>query len=197
MASPSLSTQLREGTRDAHVATEAAFALESRLSGRGAYGGLLADLRGFYGPIEAALTSVRGWAQLTPPLDVPSRCRSALLDEDLRGLGIAAPLDRVAAPLPALPSLAHGLGCLYVIEGSALGGRIVARRARAALGSALPVAFFSSAGRDEVGADWGALQAALDAFGAGNGAARGAALRAARATFAAMGAHLRGAPVPA
>lgn len=195
---PTLSLHLSESTREEHVAVEAAFALDTRLAGRDAYAGLLAGLRGFYAPVEAALAAVAGWSSLTPPIDVGSRRRLALLDADSKRLGIGVPRDGAVAAPPALKSLAHGLGCLYVVEGSALGGRIVARRARATLGDDLPVAFFSSAGRDDLMADWRRLQAALDAFGAGHPAAAGfCAVTAARATFNALREWLeRAVPLP-
>ena len=192
---PSTSTLLRAGTREAHAAGEAAFALSSRLTSRAAYAELLLNLEGFYGPLEAALAAVPGWYQLTPALDVRARGRAALLGDDLRHLGIVAG-ERPVAPTPALPSLAHGLGCLYVLEGSALGGRIVARRARHILGDNLPVAFFSSEGRDDLGADWRALQASLDAFGAGRPVEQQAAVTCARATFTALSAWLESSTVP-
>ena len=187
---PSLSARLRDATREEHVAAETAFALDVRLAGREAYAGMLTDLRGFYVPAEAAVAAVAGWSRLTPSIEIRSRSRAALLDRDLKDLGIAVPCDGAQALPPALPSLAHGLGSLYVLEGSALGGRVVARRARAAMGDDLPVAFFSSAGRHDLGADWRALTAALDAFGVGRVAARRAVVDAASATFTALTAWL-------
>lgn len=78
-----------------------------------------------------------------------------------------------------------------MLDGSALGGRIVARRARQALGEDVPVAFLASAGRVDLGADWRALQAALDAFGANDAPARHAAVAAARDAFDTLGAWLK------
>lgn len=187
-----LCAELRTGTRREHLAVEAAFALEARLSDRSSYSELLRALRGFYGPVEAALAGVAGWGRLSPPLEVASRGRAGLIDRDLAALGADGPASRGgSSPGPVLASLADGLGCLYVLEGSALGGRLIAREARRALGEDLPLAFFSSAGRHDLGADWRALQAALDGFGAGHGrAARRAVLESARATFAALEAWL-------
>lgn len=181
-----LSAHLRTATRAAHVAVEAAFALDARLSTRDAYARLLSTLRGFYRPTEAALAALPCWADLTPSLDVASRCRAGLLDDDLARLGVDAAGAGNIRP-PRLSCLAHGLGCLYVLEGSALGGRIIARRAHTALGDDLPVVFFTSAGRRDLGADWRALQAALDAFGADADArTRQATVAAANATFAGL-----------
>jgi len=166
-----LSARLREATREAHLSAEAAFALNARLESSDAYVRLLAALRGFHRPVEAALAAVPGWSGLTPGLHISSRLRAGLLDEDLRQLGVPAPPGPARPGVVSLPTLAHGLGCLYVLEGSALGGRIIARRACAALGADLPVAFFSSAGRADPGAGWRAFQSSLDAYGTCHGLA--------------------------
>jgi heme oxygenase len=79
------------------------------------------------------------------------------------------------------------MGALYVLAGSALGGRVIARRARALLGPDLPVAFFDSAGRLDSQQHWRALQASLDAFGDTAGAtSREQSVAAARQTFRAL-----------
>lgn len=49
------------------------------------------------------------------------------------------------------------MGCLYVLEGSALGGRIVAGMVRAALGE-MPTSFLTGGGRRPL---WPAVRAAL------------------------------------
>jgi heme oxygenase len=190
-----LSAQLRDETRADHVAVEAAFALESRLGGHESYGALLLALRGFYRPVEAALGAVAGWGDLNPAVDIASRRRADLLDDDLNALRIKIPVGPVDPPAPdlVLDSVAQGLGCIYVLEGSALGGQIVARRARAALGERLPVAFFSSAGRESLHADWRLLQGALDGFWLSHGPGLSLEVVAsARQTFAALGSWLVG-----
>jgi heme oxygenase len=135
-----LAARLRSDTRHAHAAVEGALDLDLRLVDRNAYGHMLMALRGFYRPLEAALEALPGWDELAPPVDLPARRRAHLLDEDLGRLGLPATMldGAMTTPLPALESLARGLGCLYVLEGSALGGRIVARRACAALGARPP-----------------------------------------------------------
>jgi len=194
--SADLSAQLRTRTRRAHLAVEAAFALDARLTDPLAYGALLARLRGYFAKVEDALATVTGWDELLPPLDIGSRRRTPLLDADLRQLGIDVPRvpEQYGGPgiEPLAPdSLARGLGCLYVLEGSALGGRIVSRRAQAALGEQLPVAFFSSAGRGDLGGQWRELKAALNAFQAQHGSAAGQqVVAAAYATFASLTAWL-------
>ena len=161
-----VSVLLRTRTRAAHDATERAFDLQTHLAGRGAYRSLLLRLRGVHAPLEDALGAVPGWSAAFPTLDLGSRRRVPLLDDDLAGLGAdgtdAGP-GRLAAPVPELGSPAQALGCLYVLEGSALGGRLVARHARAALGADLPVAFFAGDGGRALGREWRDLQDALDA----------------------------------
>ena len=188
---------LRTRTAAAHEAAEVAFDLPARLASQAGYGELLVLLRVFYGPLEAALAALTGWDRLTPPVDLVARRRAALIDADLAALGIAVPAPDRTQPtttqpaLPVLRSLAQGLGCLYVLEGSALGGQIVARQARATLGQDLPVGFFANPAGPHLGAGWKALRAALVGYGLAAGQqACEAAVLAARQVFAALGDHL-------
>lgn len=197
-----LSVMLRDQTRAAHLTAESALDLDRWLVDRRSYGALLLALRSFYAPTEHALAALAGWDGLRPVIDIGSRRRVALLDDDLRRLGVTVPGGAVFSTEPrVLQGLSSGLGCLYVLEGSALGGRVIARRAQAALGAGLPVAFFSSVSRPDPGGDWRALQAALDAFSpvhpdAADGRTRDdEVIRAARRTFASFAAAMvRSAP---
>lgn len=200
-----LSAQLRAATRQEHADAESAFDLEARLRDLAAYRLLLETLQGFYLPVEAALARVRGGRRLPVPVDVAAHRQGDLLAQDLRRLAAAPhltpphltpphptpphPSRGPARPteLPVLGSPAPALGTLYVLAGSALGGQVIARRARASLGDGLPVAFFSSAGRPGPQHSWRALQAALDAFGTTAGAdERDETVKAARQTFQAL-----------
>jgi hypothetical protein len=69
---------------------------------------------------------------------------------------LAADLRALATALPApqslgfeLPTSGHGFGCLYVLEGSALGGQVVSKRVKEALGlgPATGGAYFHGLGR--------------------------------------------------
>lgn len=182
------SALLRVETRDEHMALEVAFGSDARLEDVATYGRLLTTLRGFYAPLEDALAGVEGWADLTPPIDVSARRRTALIDQDLAQLGLPVPLENASTDALVSGSLASGIGCLYVLEGTALGGQIIARRARAKLGNQLPVAFFSSAGRGDLRADWRGLQDALDAAAESWGTVGTLeTIVSARQTFTAMG----------
>ncbi|MEH3158709.1 MAG: biliverdin-producing heme oxygenase [Sphingomonas taxi] len=107
--------------------------------------------------------------------DLPAwRPRTAALAADLAALGKELP-----APLPfAVPGAAARWGALYVIEGSRLGGQLLAR----SVGEGLPVAYLSA--RHEAG-EWRELLARIETRAAASDTAwRGAAIAGARATFA-------------
>lgn len=59
--------------------------------------------------------------------------RAHLVDRDLAALGLA-PLPAHGAVLPAIAGRAQALGSLYVMEGSALGGQLIAANLRRRLG---------------------------------------------------------------
>ena len=91
------------------------------------YRDLLARLYGFHAAFDVAMTQAP--EALAQDMDLPSRARAGLLTQDLRGLGVASeavarlPLARLA---PLEGEGAH-LGALYVVEGSTLGGTLIAR----------------------------------------------------------------------
>lgn len=121
----SLRDRLRATTADSHAAldaTVAAFDIE-RTTG---YAAFLAASAAALAPLELGLE--RGGVEAWLP-DWPRRARREVLARDLAALGLATPLS----PRPVhVPSPAFGAGLLYVLEGSRLGARFLARRARAA-----------------------------------------------------------------
>jgi heme oxygenase len=88
----------------------------------------LEALYGLYASLEVTLA-----ARLEgrfPPLRLEERWKLPLLAEDLRALGheeaSLARLPRPSRP-PSLPDVPEALGCLYVLEGSTLGGQLILR----------------------------------------------------------------------
>jgi heme oxygenase len=71
-----------------------------------------------------------------------------------------------ASLLPDLPTFAHALGALYVLEGSALGGQVILRDIEARIGRQIAGAtqFFGGRGT-AVGPTWQTFKTALNAFG--------------------------------
>jgi heme oxygenase len=119
---------------------------------------------GFYRPIEARLFSIRGWDD--PELKLSTRFKIPLLVGDLASLSVD-PAEIASLPccdaLPRLETVPEALGCLYVLEGSTLGGRIIT----ALLKKVLPLdesrgcSFFNSYG-NEVGLMWSSFLAILE-----------------------------------
>ncbi len=166
---PTAHQLLRAATGIAHERLDARFGVFDLADTRD-YGRFLQAHAAALMPVEAALDTA-GMAALLD--DWPARRRAALIAADLAALGLAMP-----APVPVAPlaNMAAAWGAAYVVEGSRLGGAMLARRVaddapRAYLATPLP----KGAWRLFLGR----LDAALDAD-----AARATAIRGALATFA-------------
>lgn len=134
---PLLLSELRRCTRGHHAAIEALLALDDTPSLE-RYGAILCGFDAFLRPWEAAVRRALP-ARLQAWFDV--RRRAPLLADDLAHLGLQTPLPlarRGAQAVAALPlqGLAQALGSMYVIEGSALGGQVIAPRLARGLGLA-------------------------------------------------------------
>ncbi|MBK1657437.1 biliverdin-producing heme oxygenase [Paracraurococcus ruber] len=184
---------LRPGVRDAlRAATDPIHARLHRLPvlsalaegalDRAGYAALLRRLLGFHAAVEATLAagpSLRPWG-----IDLAARRRAPLIEADLATLGMpVGPVPLV--PLPVLDTAPRALGCLYVTEGSTLGGRQLAQ----ALDGLLPA---GEAGRRFLlghgtrhGVLWRECCAALEACGA-DPLRRAEMLAAAEASFLAF-----------
>ncbi|WP_431272010.1 biliverdin-producing heme oxygenase [Dankookia sp. P2] len=117
-------------------------------------------------------------------IDVAERRRAWMIEADLRALGAPAGPPALA-PLPPLGSAARALGCLYVTEGSTLGGRQLARALDGLLPPGPEGRRFLLGHAEAHAAMWRACCQALEACGA-DPARRAAMLAAATATFAAF-----------
>lgn len=179
--------RLRLATRDLHTRAEARIAAPGIAVDGASYARLLAALLPVYAGVEQRLSEFEEWTTLDPPLDLRRRRRAHLLVADLERLGVHAPgAGSSRRPPPRLERFAHAFGALYVVEGSRLGGRVLARRiARDAPGvDAGAYRFLASDGAD-VGALWRSLRAALaDYAGRGGALAEDALVAGASETFA-------------
>lgn len=159
-----LMERLRRETRARHEAVERSVDFASRLSSRDAYIELLRRMLGLHEPFEAALANL-DWRSIG--LDLGERRKSRFIVDDLRVLGLSG-RDIESVPrcdtLPAVTGLSRGVGCLYVIEGSTLGGAMIAKELSSRLGIAGPAAggaFYASYGRD-IGPMWRRFGAAAE-----------------------------------
>lgn len=125
---PAILLRLRSETRPYHDAVEQnpfnqALAAGTVTAADAAW--FLAKLYGFVQPLEAQLRAHA--AEFGPEWQLPERFRANLILQDLPRLGYAG-----TPPLcPALPALAGWpqlLGAMYVLEGSTLGGQVIARQ---------------------------------------------------------------------
>jgi len=151
--------RLRTETHPAHSRIEQAFDLDARTATVAAYVELVQRLYGFHAAWELEASGVlpAGWLE--------GRARTPLLVRDLLALGCTG--EAIAGlPLcgPILPraDFAEALGAMYVVEGSTLGGAVIARHVERRLGldRRNGCAFFASCGRS-IGAMWHAFRERL------------------------------------
>jgi heme oxygenase len=122
--------RLRRETHAQHEAVEAnrfnqALAASTVTAADAAW--FLSKLFGFVLPLEEGINQLA--PQLDPAWELHTRRRAYLIPFDLEAL-----LGRSALPLPLCPvrpplaTPAQALGALYVLEGSTLGGQVIARQ---------------------------------------------------------------------
>jgi heme oxygenase len=164
--------QLRDATTTIHQALHdhPGFVrlLDGRLS-REDYRTLLARLYGFHWPLEYGLRAAR--CELPGGFDVRERERCPAPRADLCVLGMTVP--QIDAPpycesIPPVRSSAEALGRLYVVEGAALGGRVLAAKLDSLLGGLgnMGRQFFSGRPAPDP-LPWPAFCGWLEALGAG------------------------------
>ena len=174
---------LRRATAERHRRVEAQVRLDADF-GVGHYRCVLQCFEAFLAPWEACIAAalplrLQHWFSV--------RQRLALLRLDLAALS-APPLDLPDKAFElALPSLAAAFGSLYVMEGSALGGQVIARQLarQHGIGAANGGAYFGGAG-DATAAKWREFRQLLDQEVGSGAASRAHACTAAVQTFDAL-----------
>ncbi|ODP38993.1 biliverdin-producing heme oxygenase [Sphingomonas turrisvirgatae] len=119
-AAPDARSALRAATTPDHERVDAAFGAFDLTTREGYAAFLLGQAHAFL-PIEAAIVAADP-RDLLP--DWPARRRGERLREDLSALGFPAPPTGDWAPFRHRADI---LGAIYVLEGSRLGGRMLAR----------------------------------------------------------------------
>lgn len=150
--------RIRHATADLHTRVER-LPLMARLLApdlsASEYRRVLERMWGFYAPLEARLVPPQAPGYAFQP-------RTPRLAADLRHLGAStAGLPRCTA-LPDLSGESRVWGCLYVLEGAALGGRVILTHLARSQGVSREkgAAFFG--GSPSTGADWKAFLAHLE-----------------------------------
>jgi heme oxygenase (biliverdin-IX-beta and delta-forming) len=183
----SLLERLKRETQTSHGEVERRVDVLSRVQTAQRYRMLLEQFYGVYCPLESEIAhSMLEIARWLP--DIQDRMRTTLLRLDLRSLGNLCPEGLPLAPIPPLDSLPQRFGCLYVLEGSTLGGQIIAREvsSRLPFTSENGCSFFASHGA-EIGAMWRSFCHALEAYAVANSESHDSIIQSAAATFGVFG----------
>lgn len=179
----SILQKLRRETRGLHEALESRIHIEEQLESPARYRRWLEVFWGLYGGFEAQIlsgaTELRMWL---PDLDV--RMRSQRLAEDLEVLGAPSVQVLPIADPPPLASVPEQFGCLYVLEGSTLGGRVLYHNIRDRLGysSEFGASFFNGHG-EQTGPMWKRFCDALEHYAHQHPAVQDRIVSAARLVF--------------
>jgi heme oxygenase len=158
--------RLRQETQVIHARVEARVALPDRVGSAAGYRALLEAFYGLYSPCESAVEAFA--PQLVPWLpDVLLRLRKSALERDLQVLGNISPQTLPLASVSPLQTVAQAFGCLYVLEGSTLGGQVISRHIGATLGFSPGngCSFFSGDGAD-TGRMWTLFRKAVEGYSA-------------------------------
>lgn len=139
--SSSILARLRLETRREHSAVERAVDLMGSTLTRAAYTQTLVQFYGFYAPLEAALQThcAQGDdcfpdASASPSMLFLRMNKTRLLWQDLCHLQTDTDNLPLCRDLPSVQSWDQALGCLYVLEGATLGGRLITQHIQATLG---------------------------------------------------------------
>jgi heme oxygenase len=126
------------------------------------YVAVLQHMHAFLGRFEPMIAAAMTGSPAAALLDGE---RPRALAEDLARLGAPLIDNAPIEGLHALRGEAEGLGALYVVEGSGLGGRVIGRHVQASLGLGPGTGglFYGGLGAEAARARWALLGAALEA----------------------------------
>jgi heme oxygenase len=177
-------TALKAGTVEQHSAIERIMPFFKNDFSLEAYIRVLKAFLGFFEPVERELRSVA--TRDSFGFNIDRRQRSNLLRTDLLALGVT-PAEMALIPrcdhLPRLENVDDGLGCLYVLEGSTLGGQLIAREVQTRFGveEKTGAGFFHGYG-SQTGVKWREFCTSVRIYAAG-GKSQSAIVHSARSTF--------------
>jgi heme oxygenase len=151
--------RLKLATGVSHIALESQLPLMNMELSREDYRQFVSRFLGFYAPLEVHLLAAPQWRLLR--FDYSTRQKTPRLTHDLLALGCSAEAlatTPFCTDLPALTTRERLLGCLYVIEGATLGGRVITQHLQNQLGLTpeSACAFFAGYGA-QTGTRWKAF----------------------------------------
>lgn len=120
-----LSEKLKENTKQHHQLLEKKMVVRMKsVSTQNEYAQLLSLFYSFFGGLEVVIDRYIDTALLP---DYAQRRKSAALADDLLELSAQLPLFALRNDLPEIRDHIQCIGALYVMEGSTLGGKIIAK----------------------------------------------------------------------
>ncbi len=147
---PELLKVLRDATRSHHTRLEQRMNILRPDFSLSDYQRLLLGFLGYYRPLERTLAACPGLRTWLPDYH-PRRIKTPLLERDLLALG-HDPAELAGIPdcdqIPVIRDRSQIMGCLYVMEGSTLGGQVLQRHFNQTLGLTVDtgVCFFAGYG---------------------------------------------------
>lgn len=150
---PAILQRLRDETRPAHDALEQNDFNQRLLAGtvsEEATAHFLAKLYGFLQPYEAQVARHAFSAEW----EIDQRQRAHLILQDLTPANGPAPTLPVCPKMPPLATWPQLLGAMYVVEGSTLGGQVIARQLAKA---GIPLRTYFSGYAERTGPMWKAF----------------------------------------
>lgn len=155
---------LKIHTREAHVQLEhTLIPIIQSISSRSQYADLLKVFYTFYAPVEKQLSEVPCIESLTAGIDVR---KADSLKRDIIALEASTDGLPLCSELPRCVDLSHAFGIMYVLEGSVLGGSVIANivTRRLPTDASLPFSFFLHYNGDAK-IKWKQFKTSLDATG--------------------------------
>jgi heme oxygenase len=141
-----LDEDLKERTKGEHAALEKVFLQIIRgVNSKIEYAALLTKLYGYYNALEKLIHPFLVDSEIS---DYPQRRKTDRLMEDLSTMDTNPGQIQHCLRLPAVESYHSALGVLYVLEGSTLGGKIIANMIASRLNSETGLRFFLSYGEN-------------------------------------------------
>ncbi len=125
------------------------------------YALLLKIFYGFFYPLQKNISQVLTDADLS---DIHDRKLSSFIPEDLHAIGQPVSDLPICQALPTIVNKAYAFGCLYVLEGSSLGGRVIKKWLQSNSFISLQdeqISFFDGY-KDQTGAKWKLFLEALN-----------------------------------
>jgi heme oxygenase len=155
--------RLRDATAQQHRQVEHRIGLLDRAWTAQTYVQLLQAMRGLHAPLERRLAAM-GWSGTA--IVMRERCKTPWLEADLAHYGFYGTDLAECRDLPLCEDVCAGLGVLYVLEGSTLGGQVILRSLQMKLGISATAGgrFFAGYGALS-GARWRSYLAELERLG--------------------------------